>query len=129
MATNSEGDEFSLSAFVLVILAALLILIEALVLLAVGSVVSVVSSPAGLAVSALGVVGILLGVALGGMAYVLYRYPGSSRVAGVAAMLLAFVSQFTGGGFLLGLLLGIIGGIVAIFFEADTDTAVDLGDL
>jgi len=45
------------------------------------------------------------------------------------AMLLAFVSQFTGGGFLLGLLLGIIGGILAIFFEADTDTAVDLGDL
>ena len=51
------------------------------------------------------------------------------RVAGVVAMLLAFVSQFTGGGFLLGLLLGIIGGILAIFFEADTDTAVDLGDL
>jgi len=112
-----------------VIPAALLILIEALVLLAVGSVVSVVSSSAGLAVSALAVVGILLGIALGGMAYVLYRHPESSRLVGIVATRVAFVSPVTGGGFLLGLLLGIIGGILAIFFEADTDTAVDLGDL
>jgi capsular polysaccharide biosynthesis protein len=48
---------------------------------------------------------------------------------GIVATRVTFVSPVTGGGFLLGLLLGIIGGIVAIFFEADTDTAVDLGDL
>ncbi|MGA8274998.1 MAG: hypothetical protein WB789_07815 [Thermoplasmata archaeon] len=129
MAENSYGDEFSVLAVVLVLLAAILIFLEGLALLAIGSAIGSFSPTLGGAVSALGFLGVLLGLILGGMAVVLYRTPAASRIAGIVVMLGSFLSLYTGGGFYLGLVLGIVGGIVAILFEPGDDVGTDLGDL
>ncbi|MCI4372453.1 MAG: hypothetical protein L3K02_02240 [Thermoplasmata archaeon] len=129
MTENSDGDEFSVLAFVLVLLASLLVLLEGILLLVAGAIVGAISPTVGGAVSGLGFVGVLLALVLGSMAYVLYRFPESSRVAGVVVLLVSFLSFFTGGGFFLGLVLGIVGGIVAILFDPGIDLEFDTGEL
>jgi hypothetical protein len=129
MAENSYGEEFSMLAFVLVLLASILILVEGVLYLALGAEIGSFSPTLGGAVSGLGFLGILLALVLGGMAVVVYRTPDASRIAGIVVMLGSFLSLFAGGGFFLGLLLGIVGGIVAILFEPGIDVGTDLGDL
>jgi hypothetical protein len=129
MAENSYGDEFSVLAVVLVLLAAILIFLEGLSFLAIGSAIGSFSPTLGGAVSGLGFLGVLLGLILGGMAVVLYRTPDASRIAGIVVMLGSFLSLFAGGGFYLGLILGIVGGIIAILFEPGDALDTDLGDL
>jgi hypothetical protein len=126
MAQNSDGDEFSLLAFVLVILASIFVLLDGLVVLALGAAIGQIAPEVGNAVDGLGAFAVLLALVLGGMAYALYRDPASSRLAGVVVMLVSFVSLFVGGGFFLGLLLGIAGGIAAIFFEPETDLSIEV---
>jgi hypothetical protein len=128
MAENSEGDEFSMLAVVTVLIAAILVFVEGVFLLAVGSVLGSISPSVGGAVGGLGFLGVVLALVLGAMAIALYRFPDSSRVIGVVVLLVSLVSFFAGGGFFLGLILGVIGGIAAILFDPGIDDGTEVGD-
>jgi len=72
----------------------------------------------GVAISALvigeGVVGILVGVVIVYAARRLKYTPASTRRWGMVIIILAFVSLFGGDGFFLGLILALVGGILAV---------------
>lgn len=65
----------------------------------------------------LGSLGLLFGVLLILLAALLYRNPSAHRGCGIAIVLFSLLSLFGGSGVVVGLVLGVIGGLAAIFFE------------
>ncbi|MCI4348032.1 MAG: DUF6114 domain-containing protein [Thermoplasmata archaeon] len=116
---DSEMDsERPIVGFALSLLGGILVLGDGMVPMAVGSAVSVGPlAPAGAIVSALGALGFLLGVVICLLAVALYRNPESHQGYGIAILILSLVSIISGGGFILGLILGSAGGIFGIVFE------------
>jgi uncharacterized protein DUF6114 len=55
------------------------------------------------------------------LAFAIYTKPEYHTGLGIAVIILSLFSVFGGGGFLLGILLGVIGGILAIVFEESDD--------
>jgi len=66
------------------------------------------------------VVGVVLGIVVIVAAVMLYRNPPQKTLWGVLVLVLSIVSIFVGGGFLLGLILGVIGGILALIWKPKT---------
>ncbi len=115
LALEPEADP-PLAATVLTFVAALLILVEGAL---VAGAASDLPGEVGGLVGTLGGLGILFGLILMVLAFVLYTRPDHHVVLGVFILVLSFVSLFSGAGFFLGLLLGVIGGILAIIHDPD----------
>lgn len=97
-------------------------LLDGLVVLAVGSVLANAGFyDASQLVGAIGAGAILLGIILLGLTILLYREPESSLAIGIAILVFSLLALLTGGGFLLGTILGTIGGIAAIAFNWSED--------
>ena len=124
------------AAFAVSLIAGILILINGLVLGAVSSFVDILSligtrgpgpvvgaKEAMMLTGILGVltaVGVVLGIVVIVAAVMLYRNPAQKTLWGVLVLVLSIVSIFVGGGFLLGLILGVIGGILALTWKPKT---------
>jgi hypothetical protein len=104
---------------VLSFLGGFLILLEGALLLLVGSAIGSAGYVAtGGTISLIGGFLGLLGLVVVLFAVGLYSRPEAHRGFGVVIVVLSFVSFVGGGGFVLGAVLGIIGGILAIVFDA-----------
>ena len=72
----------------------------------------------GAAVTAVGVVGIIMGLIMVVGSFMLYSKPTSAKMWGVVVLVLSIISWVTAlGGFFIGFLLGLIGGILALTFK------------
>jgi hypothetical protein len=69
-------------------------------------------------VLALGVVGVIMGLVMVVGAFMMYSKPSSVKMWGVIVLIFAIISWVTAiGGFFIGFLLGLIGGILALTFK------------
>jgi hypothetical protein len=102
----------------LVLLGGLFLCVEGIVL-ALGRSVSGPGSPSisGVA-NGVGAASLVLGVVLILVALLIYRARSDIGLAGVFATILSIASLFVGGGFVVGAILGIVGGILAIAWTA-----------
>lgn len=109
-------------AFLLTLIGAILMIVEGIFLTVVGS----AAGTAGFASAAtllgdLGFLGGLFGFIVLLLAIALFRNPYSHVGYGIAILILSLLSLFGGGGFILGLILGMVGGIMAIIFSPEQD--------
>lgn len=126
----SDDEDHPTVAFGLSLVAGLLVFIGGAFLMIVGSAASSVGLyAAGGLLGGLGFLGVLFGVILIVLAVQLYRNPELHTPYGIGILLLSLVSIFTGGGFILGLILGVIGGILAILFVPSDDALLLPSDM
>lgn len=105
------------AAFVLSLIAGILILLNGLLIAVLGALVAVFFFGLGLVLAALGLgFGIL--VLLG--AVMMYYKPSQHVTWGVVVLVFSIVSIFIGGGFIIGLILGLVGGILALVWKPET---------
>lgn len=111
------------AAFALSLFAGILILINGAVLGVVGSFIAPFIpgiQEAALVTAILNTlmaVGIILGVIVVVAAVMLYRNPAQKTLWGVVILVLSIISIFVGGGFFIGLILGLIGGALALTWK------------
>ena len=109
------------AAFVLSLIGGIFILLDGILLAVVGSAIAIGglagSGTAGGIVSAIGAIGVIFGliIIIGGV--MMYQKPQSHTMWGVIVLILSLISIITGGGFIIGLILGLIGGILALVFK------------
>lgn len=107
-------------AFVASIVGAVLMLVEGVYLSVVGSVASGAGLvAAGSLLGGLGFLGAFFGFIVLILSILLFRNPDSHTGYGIAILVLSLLSIFGGGGFIIGLIVGAIGGILAIVFQPD----------
>jgi|GEM_PF-1603302 len=113
-----DEDERPIGAFVLSLIGGILILFEGAVLSIAASVVGASGFiGAGNLLGGLGFLGLFFGFVIVVLAIQVFRNPDAHVAYGIAILVLSLVSILGGGGFFLGLILGAIGGILAIVFE------------
>src|SRR5439155_18503695 len=104
------------AAFVLSLIGGIFILLDGILLAVVGSAIAIGglagSGTAGGIVSAIGAIGVIFGliIIIGGV--MMYQKPQSHTMWGVIVLILSLISIITGGGFIIGLILGLIGGLL-----------------
>jgi small-conductance mechanosensitive channel len=110
----------AIAGFIISLIAGLLILVQGIVRLVRGELVSGLFSDeirrrilAGLALEIVGIIAIILGIIILIGAYLIYS-PGKEMAGGIIVLVLSVLSILTGGGFLAGLILGIVGGALGI---------------
>ena len=75
----------------------------------------------GSTVTAFGVVGIIMGLIMVVGGFMIYSKPSSSKMWGIIVLILSILSWVTAvGGLVIGFILGLIGGILAIVFKPST---------
>lgn len=116
-----EEEDRPLGAVIVSIVAGLFILIDGAVVWSVGGAVASVSPVGGAVVSGLGAIGFLLGFLILLLAIGAHRRPEHHTLLGVLIIVFSLVSLISGGGFLLGLILGLVGGIWLLVFEPDDE--------
>jgi hypothetical protein len=120
-----DGEEWPVAGGVLTVLAGLLMLIDGAFEVWLGGVAATSgipgSSAAGGILSGLGLLGTLIGLIVLVLGIMLYVNPDSHLGYGIAVAVLSALSFFGGGGFLLGIVLGVIGGLLACFFQPDSN--------
>jgi uncharacterized protein DUF6114 len=116
-------DDQPLGAFLVSLTAGILVLIEGVALLAVDGVVSQLggATAATALLGGIALVGVLFGLVLLAVAILLFVDSDNHTAYGVVLIVAGFLSLFGGGGFLLGALLGVVGGVMAIRFEVVND--------
>jgi len=110
------------AAMVLSLIGGLFVIFGGVTLAFVGSIFSGLNvsgaASASNAVLALGVVGIIMGLVMVVGGFMMYSKPTSTKMWGVIVLILAIISWVTAiGGFFIGFLLGLIGGILALTFK------------
>ena len=121
-----SSSEKPTAAFALSLIAGILILINGAILGAVGSFIGPHIPGMGekaLVTGILGTlmaVGIIIGLIVIVAAVMLYRNPAQKTGWGVTVLVLSIISIFIGGGFIIGLILGIIGGALALTWKPKT---------
>lgn len=105
----------SLIGGALIALFGVLIMIEAVVFSS--TLESIVPGATAIIVT-LGVIGLILGVIILVLAMRLKTDPASARTYGVIILVLSLISIIGGGGYYIGLILGLVGGILAITWRA-----------
>ena len=110
------------AAFVVSLLAGIFILLGAIVMMALSSLLGglMIGVGAGAAASVIllyGVVGLIFAILVLVGAVMLWMKPQSHVAAGVIILLFSLFSIISTGGFFIGLILGIIGGILAIIWK------------
>ena len=122
------GDRYSHPswAFAFSLLGGLLIFIVGVYIGAIaGAAVDAGYYEAGSILNAIGTLGVILGLVIVLLAVALWIRPQHHVGYGIGILVLSLVSLFAGAGLFLGLILGVIGGIMAIVWE-DPDEADDL---
>lgn len=106
---GKEGDETPTGGFILSLIAGILILINGGIIAAIGSmflaflpVASVVIAAAGLIFGIVVIIGAIL------------LYKGKTMIGGILVILFSLFSLSIGGGFIIGFILGLVGGILGI---------------
>lgn len=118
MRSPLEDEDRPTLAFALSLVAGLLMFVEGIYLSIAASVVSSAGFVgAGDILGGLGFVGAFFGFIVILLAIFLFRNPEAHVGYGVAILVLSLLSFFGGGGFLVGVLLGVIGGILAIIYQ------------
>jgi len=118
MSSPSYGPMFPSTAYWLSLIGGVLILLGGLAEVLSGillqSTINSIVPGAGALVIIEGVVGLLLGLVVIYAAFRLKAQPGSARTWGVVIIVVALLSLFGGDGFFIGLILTLIGGILAV---------------
>ncbi|MCI4321819.1 MAG: DUF6114 domain-containing protein [Thermoplasmata archaeon] len=115
-------EEKPIAAFALSLAGGVMIFVGGLFLAVVSSVAgSIGASGLSAAVGGLSIIGLLIGFLVIVFAGLLYESPEHHTPYGIVIVILSAVSIFGGGGFLIGIILGLIGGVLAIRFEVDED--------
>jgi len=119
-------DDGPVWAFVFSLIAGLLMILDGLFESLAGSLADELGAGfAGGILSALGFFGILFGLVVVILAVAVFRRPENHTMFGITILVLSLFSVVGGGGFLVGIVLGIIGGALAILFEESEDIAHD----
>lgn len=105
-----------MAAFVLSLLAGLLILVDGTIVAVVGS---LLYSP--VFIDWIGELEFVFGIVVLLLAVAIFTSPETHFGLGIAILVVSLLSIIGGGGFIIGLILGAIGGILGIVFVADTD--------
>jgi hypothetical protein len=110
----------AIAGFIVSLIAGLLILAQGILRLVRGELLSGIFSDevrrrilVGLALEIVGIIAIVLGILILIVAYLVYN-PGNEMAGGIIVLVLSVLSILTGGGFLAGLILGIVGGALGI---------------
>lgn len=110
------------AAFILSLIGGILIILDAIVVAAaaaiVGAAIAGVLPGLGALLIALAVVGLIFGIIILIGAFQLRSHPESAKMWGIVILILSLISFIGGGGFYLGAILGIIGGILALVWHA-----------
>ncbi len=97
----------------LTLIGGILIIIQGIVLAVLGTAYVTLANVGGVGALVLGIIAIILGLILIGVAY---RFPAGHMVYGGLAVIISLIALFlTGGGFIIGSILGIVGGLWAMF--------------
>lgn len=102
------------AAFVLSLIAAIFILLNGLVVAAIGGILALIFPEVGIALIALGLV---FGVVVLIGAIMLYAQPQQHVIWGILVLLFSIFSLVIGGGFIIGFILGLVGGILALVWK------------
>ena len=118
MSSSSYGRPFPSTAYWLSLIGGVLIALGGIVEVAEGivysSVIDSLVPGATAVIIALGAVALLFGVIIIVMGLRLKSHPESARSSGILILVLSLISFIGGGGYFIGLILGLIGGILAI---------------
>lgn len=119
-ASASAEPKKATIGFILSIISGILVLAEGLVRLFRGEAVAFLGSDtfrqrifSGLRLEIVGSIAIIFGIIILLGAYLIYR-PGTMTTGGIIVLVFAAISIIAGGGWLIGFILGIIGGILAL---------------
>lgn len=118
---REEFEDRPFGAVIVSFIAGLFILIDGAIVWSVGGAVASVSPVGGELVAGLGAVGFFLGFLILLLAITAHRRPEHHTALGVLIVVFSFVSLISGGGFILGLVLGFVGGIWLILFVPDDE--------
>ena len=114
-----------LGAFLASLFGGLLILVEGVVYLIAGGVANAVGDfGAGSLLSGLGFLGGLFGFIIVVLSILMYAYPHAHVVYGIGILVLSLLSLVAGAGFILGLILGMIGGVWGLIFRPDEEPLI-----
>jgi hypothetical protein len=115
---STTGPRLPIGAFLLTLFGGLLILVEGALLLFAAAVLGSAGYDVASSVSGIGAIVALLGLFLVLLATAVLVKPAAHRDLGVIILVVAAVSFLFGGGFFLGGILGVLGGVLAIVFNA-----------
>jgi hypothetical protein len=110
------AGSYSRTAFYLSLLGGGLIILQGIIAMFFSSIYYsfVLSLGVGITIFFLGIMLILLGLVVYGSAYALTREPQSHVLVGASIIIFSLLALVLGGGYIIGSVLGIIGGIIAI---------------
>lgn len=102
------------AAFAISLVAGIFILINGLVYAAIGSIIGVLFPAIGVAIAAVGLVfGIIVLIA----AIMMYSKPRQAKAWGAIVLVFSLLSIIIGGGFIIGMILGIVGGALGLAWK------------
>ena len=123
-------EDLPVGAFILSLIGGILILGAGIYLAIVGGSLAAAGNPVlGGVAQGLGGLGVFIGLLLVILSFALFIQPDHHVGYGVAIIVLSVMSVLTGAGFILGLILGLIGGILAILFQPSDDLELPPGPL
>ena len=114
------ADEYPQAAFVISLIGGIFILLNGLIISVVGTVIAISFLSVGIMLVALGLVFgviVILGAAL-------MRDPQKVKVGSILVLVFSIFSLPIGGGFIIGFLLGLIGGILGLTWRPPRQTAI-----
>lgn len=108
----------SLVGGVLILVNAIIVLIGATIAAAIASVVPVVGVATGVVVIAYGLAGLVIGIlVIVGAIMINSGNPGKVRTWSIIVLVFSVISILIGGGFIIGLVLGLVGGILGLVWK------------
>jgi hypothetical protein len=111
---KTEPVKRATAGFAISLIAGILVLLDGIALIAVsGYVSSLTGYDLGSAIGAIGGLGIVFALIILFGAWLIYT-PGKETLGGILVLIFSIISIFTGGGFFIGLVLGIIGGALGL---------------
>ena len=121
----SDTRDWPLGGVILSLIGGVLVLADGALVAAAGGLASSLGLAGGGLIEGLGAVGAFFGLLLIVVAILLVVTPDHHLALGVAILIFSLLSIVSGGGFIIGLILGVIGGILGIIFQPDEDLDFD----
>jgi|SRR5271157_2082614 len=124
MSASSYGPGYPNSAYLLSLIGGILIILEGFLVIVAGLLLSAVigsdipgASAAAAFVVGFGLIGVIFGLLIVFWAFRLKSNPGSARTMGILIIVFSVISLVGGGGFYIGSILALIGGILAVIWH------------